>query len=285
MSSRRDILKGSLAATAGLGALSDVLLQNRSEAAEPDCPVSSLGSQKPVDKAIWATWYDLPAGTEMEFGDWLHKEYLPQLLGRAGFLWTAHYKAGLPAAGNKADLARRPTVTPQAAPGLGHGSQHIVLVGASSPATFLLPAVAVLDASATGRDREMLDLRQGVRMDIYQDMIRVDGPAIGSRLADGVPAARIQFGGYRIPDGAEGALWACYADRRLPYMATLPGAVSARLMGCVSGWPTVGILYEFANIAAHERFQPEDAYKELDVEIQSPGSPILADRLWPPVRS
>jgi hypothetical protein len=60
------------------------------------------------------------------------------------------------------------------------------------------------------------------------------------------------------------------------------------------------VFYEFANLAAHERFQVEaergshsdEALRgdptRLDVRkivTQAPGSPIVADRIWSAVRS
>ena len=43
-----------------------------------------------MDRAIWATWYDLPAEGANEYIAWLHEVHLPEMLERSGFLWAAH---------------------------------------------------------------------------------------------------------------------------------------------------------------------------------------------------
>ena len=43
-----------------------------------------------MDRAIWATWYDLPAEGANEYISWLHEVHLPEMLERTGYLWAAH---------------------------------------------------------------------------------------------------------------------------------------------------------------------------------------------------
>jgi hypothetical protein len=45
-----------------------------------------------MDRGIWATWYDLPAGSDGEYLEWLHGRFLPAMLARPGYLWAAHVK-------------------------------------------------------------------------------------------------------------------------------------------------------------------------------------------------
>ncbi len=43
-----------------------------------------------MDRAIWATWYDLPDEGAKEYIAWLHDVHLPEMLERSGYLWAAH---------------------------------------------------------------------------------------------------------------------------------------------------------------------------------------------------
>jgi hypothetical protein len=300
MANRREVIQGSIGGMLALGSSTAGLTPQFASAAEACDPAQPEAVATLPDETLWATWYDLPKGSETAFNRWLHEEQLPRLLKTPGYLWAAHYRAGNWAARDMAELSKQIEVKPEDAPGVGRGSQFLVLVGAVNAATFLPPPVAELAAGASDASRKMLDLRTGVRSEVYLDMARVNGPAASTRPARTAPASRIQFGAYRVREGSESQLWAEYHNRRLPYMSQLPDAVSARVMGCLSGWPTFGVFYEFANLAAHERFQVEaergshsdEALRgdptRLDVRkivTQAPGSPIVADRIWSAVRS
>ena len=44
-----------------------------------------------MDRGIWMTWYNLPAGSRDVYLDWLHSHYIPNMLKLPGYLWGAHY--------------------------------------------------------------------------------------------------------------------------------------------------------------------------------------------------
>lgn len=44
-----------------------------------------------MDRALWVTWYDLPAAGCDAYLSWLHGVYIPRLLERPDLLWAAHY--------------------------------------------------------------------------------------------------------------------------------------------------------------------------------------------------
>ena len=48
-----------------------------------------------MDNAIWAIWYDLKDGEDLEYINWTHNEYLPMIQSQTGCLWAARYKAGV----------------------------------------------------------------------------------------------------------------------------------------------------------------------------------------------
>ncbi|MGZ9013929.1 MAG: hypothetical protein ACXW2L_16905, partial [Burkholderiales bacterium] len=45
-----------------------------------------------LDRGVWITWYDLPENGREDYFSWLHERYIPQVLGRCGCLWAAHYE-------------------------------------------------------------------------------------------------------------------------------------------------------------------------------------------------
>ena len=49
-----------------------------------------------MDRAIWASWYDLADSGREAYLKWAHKSYIPRLLKRPGFLWGAHFKCEVP---------------------------------------------------------------------------------------------------------------------------------------------------------------------------------------------
>ena len=45
-----------------------------------------------MDQGIRIIWYDLVDEEKDQYLEWLHNDYLPDLMARPGILWAAHYK-------------------------------------------------------------------------------------------------------------------------------------------------------------------------------------------------
>ena len=243
-----------------------------------------------MDHGIWATWYDLADDTREKFIDWLHGTYLPALQARPGFAWAAHYRnqgggAAMRTLGE--DVIARPQED------IGQGSQYVMLVGAPSPHAFLSPSV--LDIESLPDVREMLALRQGVRTAIFSEETRVNGPAIRQRPQGATPGPTIQMGSFRVRSVAEEFDLGCwYAQYRLPHMAQMPGCIATRKLVSVAGWAKHAILYEFVSLQARlEQFEEPHEALAMDAKewtgrvvrytIHTPGSPVVGERIWPPV--
>lgn len=246
-----------------------------------------------MDQAIWATWYDLPDEGRGEYLDWLHGEYLPELQARPGFAWAAHYQSD----GGGADMQKVRDAFPESVgmEGIGDGTQFLMLVGAVEPSTFMAPSVVAEQAALTGTARHMLDLRQGVRPCIFSVFARIDGPEMDQRPVGATPGPAIQMGSFRtakLENEWDVGPW--YAQHRLPAMARMPGCIGARVMLSVAGWAKYSVLYEFTSLAArlehfekgHEALaQDENEWSGRLVRytMHTPGSPTVAERIWPPV--
>lgn len=245
-----------------------------------------------MDSGIWATWYDLDEANEPAFLAWLHDDYLPWLSARPGVAWVAHYRSD---GGGEAMRDLRERILARPGEEVGAGSAFVLIVGAASPHVFLHPSV--LDAAWTRGDADaaMLARRQGVRTAIFSEEARVSGPAIGTRPAGATPGPAIQFGTFRVRSIEEEFDLGCwYAQYRLPFMAATPGSVATRKLVCVAGWPKHGILYEFLSLqhrlanfeAPHESFalDPQEwTGRVVRYTVHAPGSPTVAERIWPPV--
>lgn len=246
-----------------------------------------------MDRAIWATWYDLPSDGREEYLDWLHGEYLPSLQARPGIAWAAHYASD----GGGEGMAQVRSMFPETVPNddLGTGTQFVMLAGAPEPWTFLAPSIVEEQAALTGTARAMLDRRQGVRPCIFQVFAQVDGPEIAARTKGTTPAPAIQMGSFRATDLAtEFDAGAWYAQYRLPAMARMTGCVATRVMVSVAGWAKFSVLYEFTSLEARmDNFEKPHEALALDEKEWSnrvirrlhhaPGSPTVARRIWPPV--
>lgn len=242
-----------------------------------------------MDQGIWATWYDLEAGAEDRFLAWLHGEYLPFLKQIPGHAWVAHYRN----VGPGAALANYHEVAGHSPTDIGTGSQYVILVGAPSTHTFIKPFV--LDRPLPHGFGEMLAQRKGLRTAILCEEARIDGPAAHTRLPGSTPAPAIQFGSFRIRTVEEEfdlARW--YAQYRFPTMAQLPGVVMTRKFLCSVGWAKHAVLYEFESLEArtthfeepHESLvmDPQEwTGRIVRTTLHTPGSPVVGDRLWPPV--
>jgi hypothetical protein len=247
-----------------------------------------------MDRAIWAVWYDLSDEAEDEYLSWLHHEYIPQLKQRPGVTWVAHYKNATSAAmlGSVHRVFTRPSASEA-----GTGTQYVLLTGAVDPLLFFAPSVLDEEAAHTGRTREMLDLRISPQSYIFNETYRVNGPELRLRVPGTTPGPAIQMGMLRIKNvQTQHAVGKWYANSRLPLIAGMPGAISARVYSCLCGWPEIAVLYEFESIESRAReFEPQETalakgppagevhQLPMDQLVHAPGSPMPAVRIWPPV--
>jgi len=248
-----------------------------------------------MDQAIWATWYDLPEEGRDDYLAWLHDDYLPGWQARPGIAWAAHYKSD----GGGADMQRVRDTFPTSVglEGVGKGTQFLMLVGAVEPVTLAAPSVIAEEAALTGTARKMLDLRQEVRPCLFSVFARTDGPEIDQRPAGTTPGPAIQMGSFRtvsLENEFDVGPW--YAQYRLPAMARMPGCISTRVMLSLAGWAKYSVLYEFTSLAARlEHFEQGHEAKGLDERewsgrlirytMHAPGSPTVAERIWPPIEA
>jgi hypothetical protein len=244
-----------------------------------------------MDRGIWATWYDLPDDGRDAYLDWLHETELPVLLRRPGYAWAAHYE--ITGGGSKMDQIGARLARP-AEPGLGSGSQFLVLVGAPSPHVFLHPRVDRLDAEDDAVSRSMRAMRIGTRLCLFTEEARVTGPEIGAKPAGSTPGPAIQMGSFRtktLEDEIDLGAW--YAQYRLPAMSRMPGCIETRKLVSLAGWAKHGILYEFTSLEArHEHFQNHESLaledgqwtnRVIGYTVHAPGSPSVGRRIWPAV--
>ena len=244
-----------------------------------------------MDRGIWATWYDLPDDRRDSYLAWLHGSHLPALLQRPGYAWAAHYE--ITSGGTEMNEIGARLARPDE-PGLGTGTQFLILVGAAAPHVFVNPRVDRLAAALPPADREMLGFRIGERMCLFAEEARVSGPDIGTRQPGTTPGPAIQMGSFRtktLADEIDLSAW--YAQYRLPAMAGMPGSIETRKLVSTVGWAKHSILYEFtslearaAHFQAHESLALDDQVwtsRVIGYTVHAPGSPSVGRRLWPPV--
>jgi hypothetical protein len=245
-----------------------------------------------MSEAIWATWYDLLPEDEQSTLDWLHSEYLPFLQSHAGYTWVAHYRnvGHGPSLATYKDTAGH---TPDA-DGVEKGSQFVILVGAPTTHSFYHPLYSELPLPAGFGQK--LAARKAVRTAVFSEEARVNGPAIASRLPGATPGPAIQFGTYRIRTfDEELSLAAWYVHERFPLMSKMPGSVLTRKLLSSVGWAKHGVIYEFESLDARTRhFEEPHEAKFVDAKawvgkivrstLHTPGSPLIGERIWPPVK-
>ncbi len=242
-----------------------------------------------MDRAIWATWYDLPDDGANEFISWLHEVHLPEMLERSGYLWAAHVDNDK-SEERKENVNRRLTHTDD--PSVPAGNGYLMLFGAESVHTFLDPSPVQLAEGWGPDEREMLGLRGGVRECVFVETGRIDGPEIGQRAPGITPGPRIQMGSFNSNalENEEG-MGAWYVQLRFPRMQTLEGCVGMRKLVSVCGWAKHAVLYEFdLNTSVEHYFQKELESEDWSREmvgslVHAPGSPSTGKRIWPPVDS
>jgi hypothetical protein len=244
-----------------------------------------------TDRAIFASWYDLPAAAVDDYLAWLHGSYLPALLKREGYLWAAHYRA--------VDKQQRPG-TPRenalkraADAAVPTGSRYVLLVGANDANVFGAPDCRVQDAELPSRDRDRLALRQGEYRNFMVEAARIEGPAAKTYAGGMQPPSCIQFGNFNCDWQDEPDVLAWYAGWRMPAMQKCPGVIRVRRLSSIAGWAKHGVFYEFESLAARNEFflgheDADPAIKAWSDRMVSklthaPASSTLALRLWPPV--
>lgn len=242
-----------------------------------------------LDRGLWATWYDLPDTGRDEYLDWLHGTHLPAMLDRPGYLWAGHYDVIGSARDN--DLFAPSDAADE---NLGKGKDYLLLFGAESPQVFCNPNPRQLEEEYSDEDREMLGQRVETRSCIFVDEERVDGPEIARHVPNAAPGPAIQMGTLNmqsIEDEFELGAW--YAQDRLPAMSVMPGCISTRKMVSIAGWAKHSVLYEFtsheervAQFTGHERSASGAeswSTRVINRTIHAPGSPSIANRIWPEV--
>jgi hypothetical protein len=152
-----------------------------------------------------------------------------------------------------------------------------------------------LHADFTDADTKMLSKRIGERVCIMTEVARRQGPEAGKREGEFLGAPCMQLGTFNeASTEVEDETLSWYADWRLDALGSLPGCVTIRQMVSVSGWAKHGVLYEFVSRAARDAHFPRlaDIYpaehawsmKCIPNLLHAPESPIVASRIWPPVK-
>jgi hypothetical protein len=239
-----------------------------------------------MDRGLWITWYDLPDQGREDYLNWLHKTYIPEISGRPGFLWGAHYtevekKIGTSATKHTDD------------PAVPTGRRYILLFGAECAEVFGDPLPSEINAALPGEGRKMLAMRLGERVNIMAEYGRVEGPEAKSYKAGMLPPNCIQLGTYNTDWQNEEDLLAYYAQGRLKNMRVMPGCVRTRKLVSVVGWAKHGVLYEFTSVEARDKnfvgHQDNDPRMKSWTErmvpklLHAPASANLAYRIWPPM--
>ncbi len=244
------------------------------------------------DRGIWMTWYNLPEQGREDYLQWLHGHYLPNMLKQPGYLWGAHY-----ASESNVKMTGAPNRLGHVDdPSIAAGDRYILLFGAKDAHVFVNPTPAQMRARLSAADQKMLALRSGERANIATEEARIYGPDYDAAQSGALlePAPGIQLGSFNAGIGQdEDELAAWYAQWRMPCMGKLPGCVRVRKFASVSGWAKHMIMYEFTSTRArdgsfveHEKAHPkmeqwtDDVVRKL---VHAPGSPNLAQRIWPAV--
>jgi hypothetical protein len=244
-----------------------------------------------MDRAVWITWYDLPAAGRDEYLEWLHASYMPRVQAREGVLWGAHYASvdrGAMSTMRKKGKELKSTSDPT----LPAGDRYLLLFGGVDAAVFGDPTPDALNAALPDADRKMLALREGERVNVMIETARVDGPALPDYSEGLAPPPCIQLGNFTCDWRNEQEMLGWYTQWRMKAMRTLPGCVRARKFASVAGWAKHAILYEFtslemrnAHFTKHEDGHPDMVAwgnRVVSTLTHAPGSANLATRLWPP---
>lgn len=243
-----------------------------------------------MDHGLWITWYDLPEEGREDYLKWLHEEYIPKRLEDSRFLYAAHYASEFDVvlSGEKGRLKNTKDNS------IPSGDRYILIFGAVDAHVFVDPNPDEIHESLSDKDKTMLAMRQGERVNIMTEVARCTGPAADTRDGEYALGPCIQMGSFNAMESLhEYELSAWYAKWRLPRLSKLEGTLAVRKLVSVAGWAKHAILYEFTSVDArnekfidHEGSNPEmeqwtdDVVRLLD---HAPGSPNLAKRIWPPL--
>jgi hypothetical protein len=283
---RRNFLKVAYGAAAAIVAAKDAFARGAN-------PKSSSNTgprpEQPVDRGIWATWYDLPADGRDDYLGWLHGSYLPGILRRPGYVWAAHYQT-TEIEGGAANATRFHHVDD---PKVGAGYNYILLIGATDAGVFGNPTPSAIHASLTDADRKMLALRMGERVNLLTEACRQRGQA-GTVYKEGaIGAPYMQMGSFICPPEFEEEMLAVYVQLRFPAVCETSSCVMIRKLNSVAGWAKHAILYEYQSREGYDRdYGPATKKSVLGFGGHSivpnfthaPNGPNIAARIWPPVQ-
>lgn len=237
-----------------------------------------------MDRGLWISWYDLGEADKNNYFSWLHERYLPGILKRPGISWAAHYAAEKMTPPSRLNHTQDPSIPT--------GGEYILLIGAETAHAFSPPRPGEAFEDVTATDKTFRALRRRERVSIMTEEARAQGPAAATHTAAGLTRC-IQLGSFNAgpQDGDDDELLAWYARWRLPCMEKLPGLVRVRKLVGVTGWARHGVLYEFTSLAernarfpTHEKPYPElEKWTDKVVRglVHAPGSPTVAQRIWP----
>ena len=243
-----------------------------------------------MERSLWITWYGLPAGGRDAYLAWLHGKFIPRILKKPGVLWAAHYAAQakpLPA-GGKERLSHTDD------PAVPTGNGYILIFGGKTAHAFANLVPHKLNPGLAADDRRMLSQRIGERVNIVVEEDRAAGPSAKKREGRMALAPCIQLGSFNSGSAHDDEVLDWYANLRLPAMTRLPGCLGIRKYVSVAGWAKHAVMYEFESLAARDKYFPfhdkDDpamaAWTDTLVRklMHAPGSPNVAERLWPPVK-
>ena len=170
----------------------------------------------------------------------------------------------------------------------------MLLLGGETANTFLNPSPAQIREKESAETLAMLDKRIGERTCIFAEVDRVEGPEAASRPDGTTPAPVVQMGSYNCftpEDDFDLSAW--YAQNRLPELGRMPGAVCTRKLVSAAGWAKHSIFYEFVSLDVVKAHFPRSdklisgendwSYEVVKRLLHAPGSPTLAQRIWPAV--
>ncbi len=247
-----------------------------------------------MDRGLWISWYDLPANGRDAYFSWLNEKYIPKILKHPGLLYGAHYASD--------HVPPAPHLRHTHDPSVPAGNDYVLVFGAETAHAFskgadmyVRQAPARLETGLTEEDRKMLSMRIGERVCVMAEVARRDGPEAHRREGKLALAPCIQLGTFNAdPTAVEDELMTWYADWRFDALGKLPGCMAIRQLVSVSGWAKHGVLYEFLSREARDAHFPH-LRKMYPAEgdwsdkctpklLHAPQSPIVARRLWPPVK-
>lgn len=241
-----------------------------------------------MDRGISVAWYDLDDKNREPYCAWLHSTYIPKLLKSPGILWVAHYKCD--------PSLKPPPILRHTKEPLPAGNAYIFLLGAEDAHAFSALTPYNQKGKVDPADAKMLAMRVGERRNIFTEEGRVNGPAAGKREGEYTPAPCIQLGSFNSgsPED-EDELLAWYADYRLPVVGAMSSALGMRKLASVSGWAKHGVMYEFTSLedrantfraqVAKTKEQEEWNERVVSKLVHAPGSPNVAERIYPPIRA